>query len=60
MNDNLVTYIEKDIFDSVKNETIMQRFQKNVSLSRTTIIISFLLEFFFEIVFKKKRYVSGF
>ena len=28
MNDNLVTYIEKDVFDSVKNEVIMQHFQK--------------------------------
>ena len=28
MNDNLVTYIEKDVFDSVKNEAIMQCFQK--------------------------------
>ena len=28
MNDNLVTDIEKDVFDSVKNEAIMQRFQK--------------------------------
>ena len=26
MNDNLVTYIEKDVFNSVKNEIIMQRF----------------------------------
>ena len=27
MNDNMITYIEKDIFDSVDNETIMKRFQ---------------------------------
>jgi hypothetical protein len=27
MNDNLVTYIEKDVFSYVINETIMQRFQ---------------------------------
>ncbi|KAK8940884.1 hypothetical protein KSP39_PZI009869 [Platanthera zijinensis] len=27
MNDCLVTYIEKDIFDSIENETIIQRFQ---------------------------------
>ena len=27
MNDNLIVYVEKDIFDSVDNEVIMQRFQ---------------------------------
>ena len=27
LNDCLVTYIEKDVFDSVDNELIMQRFQ---------------------------------
>ena len=27
MNDFLVTYIEKDIFDSIDNESIIQRFQ---------------------------------
>lgn len=27
MNDNLVTYIEKDVFKCVTNEAIMQRFQ---------------------------------
>ena len=27
MNDNMLTYIEKDIFDCVDNETIMKRFQ---------------------------------
>ncbi|KAL7239789.1 hypothetical protein ACSBR2_005625 [Camellia fascicularis] len=27
LNDCLVTYIEKDVFDSVDNEFIMQRFQ---------------------------------
>jgi hypothetical protein len=26
MNDNLVTYIEKDVFNCVTNEAIMQRF----------------------------------
>ena len=28
MNDNLIVYIEKDIFDTVGNEIIMQRYQK--------------------------------
>jgi hAT family C-terminal dimerisation region len=28
MNDNSVTYIEKDIFSCVTNEAIMQKFQK--------------------------------
>ena len=28
MNDNLIVYIEKDIFDIVDNEIIMQRYQK--------------------------------
>jgi hypothetical protein len=27
MNDNLVIYIEKDIFDKIDNEAIMKRFQ---------------------------------
>ena len=27
MNDCLVTYIESDVFDTVDNEAIMQRFQ---------------------------------
>ena len=27
MNDCLVTYIENDVFDSIDNETIMQRYQ---------------------------------
>jgi hypothetical protein len=27
MNDYLVTYIEKDIFKTINNEKIMQRFQ---------------------------------
>jgi len=27
MNDNLVIYIEKDIFDKIDNEAIMERFQ---------------------------------
>ena len=27
MNDNLVTYIERDVFKEVSNEAIMQRFQ---------------------------------
>ena len=27
MNDNLIVYVEKDIFDSNDNEVIMQRFQ---------------------------------
>ena len=27
MNDCLVTYIESDVFDSIDNETIMQRYQ---------------------------------
>jgi hypothetical protein len=27
MNDNLVVYIEKDIFDKIDNEAIMKRFQ---------------------------------
>ena len=28
MNDNLIVYIEKDIFDKVDNEVIMQRYQR--------------------------------
>ena len=28
LNDSLVVYVEKDIFDSIDNELIMQRFQK--------------------------------
>ena len=28
MDDNLMTYNEKDLFDTVSNEEIMQRFQK--------------------------------
>ncbi|PIA41989.1 hypothetical protein AQUCO_02100076v1 [Aquilegia coerulea] len=28
MNDSLITYIEKDIFDGIDNESIIQRFQK--------------------------------
>ena len=28
INDSLVVYIEKDVFDRVDNETIMQYFQK--------------------------------
>jgi len=27
MNDSLVVYIEKDIFDKIDNEVIMKRFQ---------------------------------
>jgi hypothetical protein len=27
MNDCLVTYIESDVFDSIDNEAIMQRYQ---------------------------------
>jgi hypothetical protein len=27
MNDSLVVYIEKDIFDKIDNEAIMKRFQ---------------------------------
>jgi hypothetical protein len=27
MNDNLIVYIEKDIFHSIDNKVIMQRFQ---------------------------------
>jgi hypothetical protein len=27
MNDNLVVYIEKNIFDEIDNEVIMKRFQ---------------------------------
>jgi len=27
MNDNLVIYIEKDIFDKIDNKAIMKRFQ---------------------------------
>jgi len=27
MNDRLVTYIERDVFDTIDNETIMKRFQ---------------------------------
>ena len=27
MNDNLIVYIEKDIFDSIDNEVVIQRFQ---------------------------------
>ena len=28
LNDSLVVYVEKDIFDSINNELIMQRFKK--------------------------------
>ena len=28
LNDSLVVYVEKDIFDSIDNELIMQQFQK--------------------------------
>ena len=34
MNDCLVTYIEKDVFDSIDNELIMQRFQNMKSRRR--------------------------
>ena len=33
MNDNVITYIEKDIFDGIDNETIMKIFQ-NISNRR--------------------------
>ena len=32
MNDNLIVYVEKDIFNSVDNESIAQRFQNMKSL----------------------------
>ncbi|KAL7240722.1 hypothetical protein ACSBR2_006384 [Camellia fascicularis] len=28
MNDSLVVYIERDVFDGIDNDTIMERFQK--------------------------------
>ena len=28
MNDSMVVYIEREIFDTIKNEVILQRFQK--------------------------------
>ena len=33
MNDNLIVYVEKDVFNSVNNEFIAQRFQ-NMKLHR--------------------------
>ena len=37
LNDSLVVYIEKDVFDSIDNEVIIQYFQKDKILSRTII-----------------------
>ncbi|KAL3577868.1 hypothetical protein D5086_019372 [Populus alba] len=39
MNDSLVVYIEKDIFDKIDNEAIMKRFQKYENNLKRTIII---------------------
>ena len=40
MNDNLIVYIENDIFDKVDNEAIMQRYQK---MKLRTIVIFFII-----------------
>ncbi|PRQ45095.1 putative HAT dimerization domain-containing protein [Rosa chinensis] len=38
MNDCLISYVEKDIFTSIDNETILQRFQ-NIKSRRGQIIV---------------------
>jgi len=48
MNDSLVVYIEKDIFDKIDNEVFMKRFQ-NMKIRREQLLCKF---FHFKSIFK--------
>jgi len=48
MNDGLVVYIEKDIFDKIDNKAIMKRFQ-NIKTQREQLYCKF---FQFKSIFK--------
>jgi hypothetical protein len=42
MNDSLIVYIEKNIFDEIDNKVIMKRF-KNIKLEKNNYNVSFLI-----------------
>jgi len=48
MNDSLVVYIKKDIFDNIDNEVIMKQFQ-NIKTQKEQLWCKF---FHFKIIFK--------
>ena len=54
MSDSLIVYIEKEFSDCVKNEDIMQRFQKNENSSSPVIIcVLYFFSFVYLVVLEK-------
>lgn len=42
MNENLIVYIEKDIFDTIDNETILQRFLRYENSYTKVVMLNFV------------------
>jgi hypothetical protein len=51
-NDCLVTYIESDVFDSIDNEAIMQRYQTMKTRRRILSNFMYLFFFFSDVIFE--------